>query len=97
MVTSRNFELGRIFSTQFCPDSPFQLAIAGSNGKMHVWDMASNAGVRQAFRHQSLIGVTHAEEKKPVTVPDDNEEDDDMDDDEPLNEEPEEDMEEDSD
>ncbi|CAO3612180.1 unnamed protein product [Mucor hiemalis] len=97
MVTSRNFELGRIFSTQFCPDSPFQLAIAGSNGKMHVWDMASNAGVRQAFRHQSLLGVTHTEEKKPITVPDDNEEDDDMDEDEPLHEEPEDDIEEDSD
>ncbi|RCI03270.1 hypothetical protein CU098_012659, partial [Rhizopus stolonifer] len=65
MVTSRNFELGRIFSTQFCPDSPFQLAIAGSNGKMHVWDMSSNAGVRQSFRHQSLAGLTPSEEKKP--------------------------------
>ncbi|KAI9360319.1 WD40-repeat-containing domain protein [Pilaira anomala] len=100
MVTSRNFELGKIFSTQFCPDSPFQLAIAGSNGKMHVWDMASNAGVRQAFRHQSLVNVVHTEEKKPVSVPDDIEEDD-MDDDEPLQEEPEDedddDMEEDSD
>ncbi|OBZ84546.1 putative WD repeat-containing protein C17D11.16 [Choanephora cucurbitarum] len=101
MVTSRNFELGRIFSTQFCPDSPFQLAIAGSNGKMHVWDMASNAGVRQSFRHQSLAGLVATEEKKPVTTIDDNEEDDDMDDDEPLQgedvNEDEEDMEEDSD
>ncbi|KAI7902100.1 WD40-repeat-containing domain protein [Cokeromyces recurvatus] len=94
MVTSRNFELGRIFDAQFCPDSPFQLAIAGSNGKMHVWDMSSNAGVRQAFRHQSLAIADSVEEKKPVTTLDDEEEDDDMEDDEPLREE---DMEEDSD
>ena len=96
MVTSRNFELGRIFSTQFCPDSPFQLAIAGSNGKMHVWDMASNAGVRQAFRHQSLASVAPTEEKKPITTVDDAEEDDDMEDDEPLNAQDEDEMEEDS-
>ncbi|KAI8974949.1 WD40-repeat-containing domain protein [Pilobolus umbonatus] len=92
MVTKRNFELGRIFSTQFCPDSPFQLAIAGSNGKVHVWDMASNAGVRQAFHHQ-LGGYAPIEEKAPITIPDDEEDDDDMEDDEPLNEN---DMEEDS-
>ncbi|KAI9469775.1 MAG: WD40-repeat-containing domain protein [Benjaminiella poitrasii] len=93
MVTSRNFELGRIFSAQFCPDSPFQLAIAGSNGKMHVWDMSSNAGIRQAFRHHTLAVSSSTEEKKPVTTVDD-EEDDDMEDDEPIREEE---MEEDSD
>jgi periodic tryptophan protein 1 len=71
MVTSRNFELGRIFSAQFCPDSPFQLAIAGSNGKMHVWDMASNAGVRQSFRHRALEGLAPTDEKKPLTTADD--------------------------
>ncbi|SAM08534.1 hypothetical protein [Absidia glauca] len=43
MVTKRNFDLGKVFCTQFCPDSAFQLAIAGSNGKMHIWDMSTNA------------------------------------------------------
>ncbi|CAO3699043.1 unnamed protein product [Rhizopus stolonifer] len=80
MVTSRNFELGRIFSAQFCPDSPFQLAMAGSNGKMHVWDMSSNAGVRQAFHHQALASVVATEEKKPISFSDDDEEDDDEED-----------------
>ncbi|EIE87420.1 hypothetical protein G6F46_007221 [Rhizopus delemar] len=87
MVTSRNFELGRIFSAQFCPDSPFQLAIAGSNGKMHVWDMSSNAGVRQAFQHQALASVTVTEEKKPVTLPEDDEEEEDDDENEEVMEE----------
>ncbi|KAI8973573.1 WD40-repeat-containing domain protein [Mycotypha africana] len=77
LVTSRNFELGRIFSTQFCPDSPFQLAIAGSIGKLHVWDMASNAGVRQSFSHQALSQVSATEEKKPVTIVNDEDEEDD--------------------
>ncbi|KAI7847854.1 WD40-repeat-containing domain protein [Circinella umbellata] len=49
MVTSRNFELGHIFSAKFCPDTPLELAISGSNGKVHVWDMSSNAGVRQVY------------------------------------------------
>ncbi|KAI9494356.1 WD40-repeat-containing domain protein [Zychaea mexicana] len=49
MVTSRNFELGHIFSAKFCPDAPLELAISGSNGKVHVWDMSSNAGVRQVY------------------------------------------------
>ncbi|PHZ10150.1 WD40 repeat-like protein, partial [Rhizopus microsporus ATCC 52813] len=100
MVTSRNFDLGRIFSTQFCPDSPFQLAIAGSNGKMHIWDMSSNAGVRQAFQHQALASVPTVEEKKPVTTADDDDEDDDDDAEEeslPMVENDEEDEEEDDD
>ncbi|KAI9246854.1 WD40-repeat-containing domain protein [Sporodiniella umbellata] len=80
MVTSRNFELGRIFTAQFCPDSPFQLAMAGSNGKMHVWDMSSNAGVRQAFHHEALANTPAVEEKKPVSLSlSDNEEEDDED------------------
>ncbi|KAI7865661.1 WD40-repeat-containing domain protein [Spinellus fusiger] len=78
MVTSRNFELGKIFSTQFCVDSPFQLAVAGSNGKLHVWDMSTNAGVRNAFRGVSgaVSGAEPVEEKAPITLPDDEEEED---------------------
>ncbi|KAI8391614.1 WD40-repeat-containing domain protein [Radiomyces spectabilis] len=75
MVTSRNFELGKIFCAQFCPDSPFQLSIAGSNGKLHVWDMSSNAGVRQAFKDVKAFATVQAtEEKKPITLEDDDEE-----------------------
>ncbi|CAO3586566.1 unnamed protein product [Absidia cylindrospora] len=80
MVTRRNFDLGKIFCAQFCPDSAFQLAVAGSNGKMHVWDMATNAGVRQAFRHiQALAGPDPVQEKQPITILDsaDHESDDD--------------------
>ncbi|KAI8333708.1 WD40-repeat-containing domain protein [Chlamydoabsidia padenii] len=80
MVTRRNFDLGKVFCTQFCPDKAFQLAIAGSNGKMHIWDMSTNAGVRQAFRHiQALAGPAPEVEKAPITILDnaDHESDDD--------------------
>jgi periodic tryptophan protein 1 len=80
MVTKRNFDLGKVFCTQFCPDSAFQLAIAGSNGKMHIWDMSTNAGVRQAFRHlKVLAGPAPQIEKAPITILDnaDHESDDD--------------------
>ncbi|CDS08143.1 hypothetical protein LRAMOSA02091 [Lichtheimia ramosa] len=49
MVASRNFELGHVFSAKFCPDEAMELAISGSEGKIHIWDMKSNAGVRQAY------------------------------------------------
>ncbi|ORY98800.1 WD40-repeat-containing domain protein [Syncephalastrum racemosum] len=49
MVTSKNFELGHIFSARFCPDSPYDLALAGSAGQVHVWDISKNPGVRQAY------------------------------------------------
>ncbi|CAG8503982.1 10121_t:CDS:2 [Paraglomus brasilianum] len=58
MVLSRNFDLGKVFTTKFSPDSPFQLAMAGSNGKVHVWDISSNAYVREAFRGRGLIPST---------------------------------------
>ncbi|KAG0164519.1 hypothetical protein DFQ28_005773 [Apophysomyces sp. BC1034] len=79
MVTSRNFELGRIFSAQFCPDSPFQLAIAGSNGSIHVWDMSTNAGVRQSFRNLNPAFTEPVEEKQPITLQNDEEEESDDD------------------
>ncbi|KAL0095714.1 WD40-repeat-containing domain protein [Phycomyces blakesleeanus] len=87
MVTSRNFELGKIFSAQFCVDSPFQLAVAGSNGKLHVWDMSTNAGVRNAFRGitGAVAGVEPVEEKAPITLPDDEEEESDDEEDIPMN------------
>ena len=54
MVVSRNLDVGKVFATTFAPDSQvgFRLAIAGSNGSMHVWDTSTNASVRKIFAHR---------------------------------------------
>ncbi|KAJ2959691.1 hypothetical protein NQZ79_g4861 [Umbelopsis isabellina] len=71
MVTSRNLSVGKIFSAQFCTDSPFQLAVAGSNGKLQVLDLSSNAGIRRTFANRAGIIVPEVPEKQPVELPDD--------------------------
>lgn len=43
---------GNVFSSTFCPDDPTTIAIAGSKGKLQIWETASNAGVRKAFGEQ---------------------------------------------
>ncbi|KAK3383861.1 WD40-repeat-containing domain protein [Lasiosphaeria ovina] len=51
LVVSRDFNVGKVFSTTFGPDPEvaFRLAVAGSNGTVSVWDTSTNAGVRKAF------------------------------------------------
>ncbi|KAK0733392.1 WD40-repeat-containing domain protein [Lasiosphaeria miniovina] len=51
LVVSRDFNVGKVFSTIFGPDPEvaFRLAVAGSNGTVSVWDTSTNAGVRKAF------------------------------------------------
>ncbi|RIA96897.1 WD40-repeat-containing domain protein [Glomus cerebriforme] len=55
MVTSRDLGVGKVFTAQFCPDSPFQLAVAGSEGKVFIWDLSSNAGIRNSFKGRSNV------------------------------------------
>ncbi|OZJ05953.1 hypothetical protein BZG36_01169 [Bifiguratus adelaidae] len=71
MIASRDFGVGKVFASQFCPDSPFQLAIAGSKGKVHIWDMATNAGIRRAFEGQGIVLNVTVEEKPTVQLADD--------------------------
>lgn len=54
LVVSRDFDLGKIFSTRFAPDKEvgFRLAVAGSKGIVKVWDTSTNAGVRSAFANR---------------------------------------------
>lgn len=40
---------GKVFSTVWSPDDPLTLAAAGSQAKLHVWDVGANAGVRKAL------------------------------------------------
>lgn len=51
LVVTRNFDVGRIFATQFAPDPEvsFRLSIAGSRGQLQIWDTSTNADVRGAF------------------------------------------------
>ena len=54
MVVSRNFDVGKVFSTKFASDSAvaFLLAVAGSKGAMQIWDTSTNAAVRHAFANR---------------------------------------------
>ncbi|KAF3939555.1 Xenin [Dactylella cylindrospora] len=51
MVTSRDFEVGKLFSASFAPDREvgFRVAVAGSKGIVKVWDTSTNAAVRRIF------------------------------------------------
>lgn len=51
LVVSRDFDVGKVFTTTFGPDPAvaFRLAVGGSKGTMSVWDTSTNAGVRKAF------------------------------------------------
>ena len=51
MVTSRNLDVGKVFSTKFAPDAEvaFRLAVAGSKGVMQIWDTSTNTAIRRAF------------------------------------------------
>lgn len=51
LVVSRDFDVGKVFSTAFAPDAQvaFRLAVAGSKGTVSIWDTSTNAGVRKAF------------------------------------------------
>jgi periodic tryptophan protein 1 len=49
LVTSRNLDAGKIFSTQFSPDDPLTIVAAGSQGVVRIWDALANVGTRKAF------------------------------------------------
>lgn len=80
MVVSRNFEVGRVFSARFAPDPEvaFRLSIAGSKGRLQVWDTSTNAGVRAAFASRVKLPMENKKERI-VTINDDSDEDDDDD------------------
>ncbi|KAJ0962568.1 hypothetical protein J5N97_027690 [Dioscorea zingiberensis] len=48
-VASTNPKAGSVFSVAFSEDSPFQIAIGGSKGKLKVWDALSAHGVVSRF------------------------------------------------
>lgn len=90
LVVSRDFDVGKVFSTAFGPDKEvaFRLAVAGSKGTVSVWDTSTNPGVRKAFGQRVPAKAGRAEgevEDRLVGVDDDessSSEDEEEDDDE---------------
>ncbi|KAI7727590.1 hypothetical protein M8C21_019339 [Ambrosia artemisiifolia] len=48
-VASQNRKAGSVFSVSFSEDSPFLLALAGSKGKLELWDTLSDAAVSKRY------------------------------------------------
>lgn len=65
MVTSRNLDIGKVFTTKFSPDPEvaFRLAVAGSKGSMQVWDTSTNAAVRRAFGNRVPLSKENGHER----------------------------------
>ncbi|KAG7292265.1 hypothetical protein NEMBOFW57_002300 [Staphylotrichum longicolle] len=65
LVVSRDFDVGKVFSTAFGPDKEvaFRLAVAGSKGTVSVWDTSTNPGVRKAFGQRVPSKASGAEEE----------------------------------
>lgn len=50
-IVSRDLNAGKIFTAEFCMDSPWKVAVSGSGGKVVVWNLEENAAVRSCFGH----------------------------------------------
>lgn len=75
-VLSRNLDVGKVFSANFSLDSPFLAAVAGSKGKVAIWNLIDNAGVRNAFGQRTVVPVNTEITNKSeeiITLPDDKE------------------------
>jgi periodic tryptophan protein 1 len=90
MVISRDFDVGRVFTTSFGPDPEvaFRLSVGGSKGTLSVWDTSTNAAVRNAFAgkvpvkagkedvEDRLVGVEDNESSSEEEDDDDEDEED---------------------
>jgi len=88
VVVSRDFDVGRVFTTTFGPDPEvaFRLAVGGSKGTLSVWDTSTNAAVRGAFagkvavkpgredKEDHLVGVEDDESSSEEEEDDDEDE-----------------------
>ncbi|KAJ1965065.1 rRNA-processing protein [Dipsacomyces acuminosporus] len=81
MVISRNLDVGSVFAAKFCPDASMLLAVAGSQSESRIWDMSTNADVRNIFGDEA-IRASAVKEKPLVGVQEDENEEDDEDDNE---------------
>ncbi|WFD32958.1 rRNA-processing protein [Malassezia sp. CBS 17886] len=49
LVTARDLDIGKVFTASFSPNDPLTVAVAGSSGRLQVWDTLSNPGMRRTF------------------------------------------------
>ena len=49
LVTARDLDVGKVFTARFSPNDPLTVAVAGSSGKLHIWDTLTNPGMRRTF------------------------------------------------
>ena len=88
MVLSKNYDLGHIYTMQFCPDSGYQLACAGYHGGAKLVHLAESGPVVRRFRDRSTDVTDRATklaaavaEQRAAAPPAPNDDDDDDDDD----------------
>jgi len=79
MVLSRDFDVGKVFSVGFGPEKATKslLSVAGSQGKLKVWDAFSNRAVRSAFARPGETKPQSELNEKLVAANDDDEESED--------------------
>lgn len=78
LVTSRDLGVGKVFSASWSPDDALTVAAAGSKGKLQIWDIAANSGVRKSFAQKLREANRTVKEKQGdglVGVASDDEED----------------------
>jgi len=70
-IVSRDLGVGKVFSAGFCMDGRWVLAASGGRGKVVVWNLEGNTGVRRAFGEADeeikegrveIVGVLEEEE-----------------------------------
>ncbi|KAJ3359306.1 hypothetical protein HDU91_004970 [Kappamyces sp. JEL0680] len=60
---SRDLDAGKVFSTTFSPDSPYTLAVAGSKGKVVIWNLEDNVAFKKAFPSRQFHSAPPSAEK----------------------------------
>ncbi|KAI9203673.1 WD40-repeat-containing domain protein [Polychytrium aggregatum] len=73
-ICSRDVGVGKVFAANFSVDSAMVLAVSGAKGKVVVWNLTDNAGVRSAFRGQVNIPASTKPRKEFATVEDEEDE-----------------------
>ncbi|TPX32158.1 hypothetical protein SmJEL517_g04712 [Synchytrium microbalum] len=49
LITSKDLGVGKVFACKFCPDSPHLISAAGSKGRVVIWNLSDNFGMKRAF------------------------------------------------
>lgn len=74
LVTSRDMDVGKVFTASFSPNDPLTVAVAGSNGKLQIWDTLSNPGMRRTFgdrlRRMDQYADRHPAQAAPARLDD---------------------------